>query len=400
MSAALVGYKWKKCYDCVDRTHLKIILSPARLAGTFSKQWASSLLVNYFRYLQEAGITISCVRRHVDRAKKVLLLAESAFLSPSEITVGWVERICEQRPKCLKPVRHSFLCFLQEQGILKMPDENDLLQVRILRQIERIPAGFRRLVSIYYQTRLDLRKRQIGNDEDTPLSLMTINSDIEMFSRFVRWLDHEHQEVSSWNLVQESHVNAFLLTLTPRHRELVRKDLHVLFKLAKRRKLIAHIPMADYPAREMPPATEPLSVAEQRRVARILAQSVHMNPLGCLLGCLCFFHGLSTKQIRSIRLSDVDLAGKKIIVKDRPPVYLSTEELLALENYVKLRSSMRNVNKREYLVIGDRGASAKIYENKPLGVGAIRDKVSELTGYTTKRLRITCFHSFSASLAS
>ena len=36
-------YKRKKCYDCVNQTHLKIILSPARLAGTFSKQWASSL---------------------------------------------------------------------------------------------------------------------------------------------------------------------------------------------------------------------------------------------------------------------------------------------------------------------------------------------------------------------
>jgi len=396
LRGALVKYERTKCYDCVDRTHLKIILSPEGLASTFSKQWASSLLVNYFRYLQETGVTISCVRKNVDSAKKILLLAESAFLSPSEISIGWVEKICAEAPKRLKWVKISLLCFLQEQGILKMPDDNDLLQARILRQIERIPAGFRRLVSVYYQTRFDLRKRQISNNEDAPLSLTTINSDVEMFSRFVRWLVHEHQEVGYWNMVQESHINEFLLTLTPKHRELVRKDLHALFKLARRRKFITHIPMADYPSRELPPSTEPLSVAEQKRVARILMQNVHANPLGCLLGCLCFFHGLATKQIRSIRLFDVDPACKKIIIKDRPPVYLSTEELLALENYVKLRSCMRNVNKREYLVIGDRGAGHKIYENKPLGARAILKKVKELTGCTSQQLRITCYHSFSA----
>jgi len=344
--------------------------------------------------LKETGISISGIRKNVDKAKKILLLAESAFLNPSEITVDWVEKICEQVPRRLRLVKTSLLCFLQEQGILKMPDENDLLQARILKQIEQIPAGFRRLVNIYYQTRLELRNRQISHNEATPLSLQTINSDIGIFSRFVKWLDHEHQEVSSWNLVQESHVHEFLLILTPHNREIVRKDLYVLFKLARRRKAITHIPMTNYPARELPPVSEPLSMTEQKRVARILLQSIHLNPLGCLLGCLCFFHGLTTKQIQSIKLSDVDLADKKIIVKDRPPVYLSTEELLALENYVKLRSHMRNVNKREYLVIGDWGA--RIYENRPLGSRAILKQVKELTGYTTKQLRITCYHSFSA----
>ncbi|MHB1128273.1 MAG: hypothetical protein ACYC2T_15240 [Bacillota bacterium] len=228
------------------------------------------------------------------------------------------------------------------------------------------------------------------------MALRTISSDLEIFSRFVRWINYEYMEVSSWNLVQENHIHEFLLTLTPNNREIARKDLYVLLKLAKRKKLITYIPMADYPYRELPSVTEPLGNADQKRVARILLQSVHSNPLGCILGSLCFFHGLTTKQIQSIKLSDVDLPGKKIIikVKDRPPVYLSTEELLALENYAKLRFQMRNTKKRDYLVIGDQGA--KIYENRPLGASAILGKVKELTGYTTKQLRITCYHSFSA----
>lgn len=394
LTAALIRQRDKKCYDCQDRVHLKNILSPESLVRTFSKPWASGLLVKYFRYLQETGIAISSIRKNIDRAKKILLLAESTFLSPLEISTGWVEKSCQQGSKRLKPVKTSLLCFLQEQGILKIPDKNELLQARILKQIERFPGKFRRLVDIYCQTRLDLRKRQINHNEAIPLSLRTINSDIEIFSRFVRWLNQEHQEVSSWDMIQENHIHEFLLILTPKNREIVRKDLHVLFQLAKRRKLITYIPMTDYPSRDLPSTTEPLSMAEQKQVAKILLQSVHSDPLGCLLGCLCFFHGLNTKQIQSVKLSDVDLKDKKIIVEDRPPVYLSKEELSALQNYVELRTRMRNIKRREYLVIGDQGA--RFYENKPLGARAILGKVRSLTGYTPKQLRITCYHSFSA----
>lgn len=34
----------KKCYDCIDLTHLNILLSPERLTTIFSKKWAASLL--------------------------------------------------------------------------------------------------------------------------------------------------------------------------------------------------------------------------------------------------------------------------------------------------------------------------------------------------------------------
>ena len=95
--------------------------------------------MKYFRYLQETGITISCVRKHVDRAKRVLLLAESAFLIRSRsLSVGW--RGSANRAETPKAGQTQLpYAFLQEQGILKMPDESRLLQARILRQIERIP---------------------------------------------------------------------------------------------------------------------------------------------------------------------------------------------------------------------------------------------------------------------
>jgi hypothetical protein len=347
----------KKCYDCIELTHLNILLSASNLNSIFSKKWAANLLIKYYEYLKEAGIKISAVSDNVDKAKKILVLAEKYCLSPYEINTDWLEKVCEDKPKNVNRVRTSFLCFLEELGILKMPDADDLMQGQIARQIERCPKEFGRLIEIYCNTRMELRKRQISNNEIAPLVLKTISCDIGVFTKFVKWIIQTHKEVHSWNLVQEEHVHEFLLTLTPNNRELVRKDLHVLFKLAKRKKIITYIPMMDYPCRELPSVVEPLNISEQKRVARILMQSVHTNPLACILGCLCFFHGLSSRQIQSIKLSDINLPGKKINLPDRSPVYLSTEELLALENYARNRSHMKNIRKREYLFIGDHGAT-------------------------------------------
>lgn len=84
----------------------------------------------------------------------------------------------------------------------------------------------------------------------------------------------------------------------------------------------------------------------------------------------------------------------KWAIKNRPPVYLLTEDLISLENYSKIRTQMRNNKKRDYLIVGDSGA--EIYGNKLLGACAILRKVKQLTSYIPKQFRITCFQSLSA----
>jgi integrase len=394
LSPSLVKWKRKKCCECARQICLNNILIPETLSSIFSKKWTANLLVKYYWYLKNSRIRYSSILDNIRRVKMILLIAEKELIGPHEISMEWLGEIYKDKTINIKKARISFLCFLEEQGILKMPDENDLMHASIIRQIERCPKEFKRLMEIYFNTRLELRKRQISNNEANPLALRTIISDITVFTQFTRWITQTHKEVYSWDLIQEEHINEFLLTLTPNNREVVRKDMYALFKLAKRKKLITYIPMIDYPGRELPSTIKTLNIIEQKHVARTIMRSIHTNPLGCILSCLCFFHGLSSRQIRSIKLSDIDLSGKKITFKDRPPAYLSTEELIALGNYVKSRSNMKNNKKREYLFISNH--SAGIYENKSLNNGSILRKVKELTGYTTTQLRITCYHSFSA----
>jgi integrase len=389
LTPSLIKGKRKKCCDCTRQASLDKILSAEMLSSVYSKKWAANLLVKYYWYLKNIGVTVSPILDSIRRARNVLLIADKELLSPYEISMDWIEEICQDKTKNVKKTRISFLCFLEKQGILKMPDDNDLMEIKIAKQIERCPKGYRRLLEVYYNTRLELRKRQIGNNEVNPLALRTISSDLGVFIKFVKWIIETHNEVCSWDFVQEEHVHEFLLTLTPNNREVARKDLYALFKLAKSKKIITYIPMTDYPCRELPPVIEPLNMAEQKRIARVLLENVHINPLECILSSLCFFHGLSTRQIQNIKLSDVDLSSKIIVIKDRPPVYLCTDELLALENYAKSRSHMKNNKMREYLFIGNH--SAGIYENKPLGKATILSKVRRLTGYTIKQLLFPLF---------
>src|SRR5690625_1088836 len=98
---------------------------------------------------------------------------------------------------------------------------------------------------------MELRNRQLKFQARTPLSMLTVKTDMEIFVRLVRWLQENKSHLTSWDTVQQEDIHAFLLTLTPKHREIVRKDLLVLFKLAKRKRIITHIPIIDIKSRDL-----------------------------------------------------------------------------------------------------------------------------------------------------
>lgn len=241
--------------------------------------------------------------------------------------------------------------------------------------------------------RIELRKRQLKFQARNPLSLLTI-TDIRIFVRLVRWLQTNKGHISSWDTVQQEDIHEFLLTLTPKHREIVRKDLLVLFKLAKRKRIITHIPILDVKSRELPPVIEPLTFEEQVRIANIIKSNLYERPLECLLTSLCFYHGLTSSSIREIRLTDLSLERKTIYFSERPPVYLSEDEMILVSEYAKQRISIRNVENKTYLIVSSH--LSEIYRDRPVNNHFIARKVKEIAGFTPKALRITCFNTIAS----
>ena len=118
-----------------------------------------------------------------------------------------------------------------------------------------------------------------------------------------KWIVEHFPEIESWVLLQEEHVHSFLLTLPNRHREIVKKDLNVLFKLGKKKRMITHIPIMDTPTREYPSNMEPLTLEEQKAVAKVIRNNIYDEPLSCLLTSFCFYYG--SHQRKSVLLKSI-----------------------------------------------------------------------------------------------
>jgi len=307
------------CQKCFSKARVKKIQTIEFLNQNFKKTWSARLFNKYVLYLKELDINEETIGKHSGKALKIFQIAEKELIKPSDISESWLYKTIE-KIKNSKHIRRSLFNFLVKESLLTFNEDDDIF-FSIKKMIESIPNGFKRLLEIYLNERIELRKRQLKFQARTPLSLLTVKTDMEIFVRFVRWLQENKGHLTSWDTVQQEDVHAFLLTLTPKHREIVRKDLLVLFKLARRKRIITHIPILDVKSRELPPTIEPLTFEEQTSVAKLIKGNLFEQPLECLLVSFCFYHGLSSKMIREMKVIDLDVDRRMIHFKDRPPVY-------------------------------------------------------------------------------
>src|SRR5258707_425227 len=77
-----------------------------------------------------------------------------------------------------------------------------------------------------------------------------------------------------------------------------------------------HVPVMNLPAKELPRTIEPLTMDEQKALTRLIRENIYTQPEEAFLTALCFYHGLSTSQIRGIKTSDVDVERGMIRLED------------------------------------------------------------------------------------
>lgn len=384
------------CHYCLTEARIEKVQSDSFLKENFNKSWSASLFKKYTQFLITSGINKDTLRKNTSKAIKLFFLAEQQFLVPTNISESWILNTLEEN-KNLKQVKSSMLAFLNQEGIVNLNDD-PMFTNKIKRLIDSVPEGFNRLLEVYLNERIEHRKRQIKQNARTPLSFLTILINIEEYVRFIRWLQENNNQVFSWDAIQQEDVHSFLLTLTPKKREIVRKDLLVLFKFARRKRMITHIPILDVKSRELPLTIEPLSFKEQKELAAKLKRKRFEEPLSCLIVSFCFYHGLSSQKIRNIKLQDININNKQIVFSDRPPIYLSDDDLFLLNEYVKVRAKIKNSGKKSFLILSE--SSTEIYLDRETNKTFISKKVKELTGFTPQALKITCFTSIASRFGS
>jgi hypothetical protein len=380
----------KRCVSCIHQRRIAALLAERFIDSTFSKLWVRGLFKRLGVFLEKHEIPLETSARMLAKAALVFQEADECFRWPQEMHEEWLEGMIERMGRHLFPT--FFRAFLIEEQLMAFVGKDEERLKTLKAQIERTPAHYRRLLEVYVNERLAVRERQITQHAKRPLAMKTLVADIEIFSRLTRWLTEYAPELTGWDMIQEEQIHAFLLTLTPKQRELVRKDLLMLFRLARRRRLMTHVPLMDYPSRELPLTVEPLQTAEQKTLARLIRERGYTCPVEALLTSLCLYHGLSSAQICHIKTIHVNLEQSLIYIEERPPVYLLPEDLILLEQFLLKRKEWPYAKSRSHLFISN---NAKI-DDEPLGHGYVCHKIRQFTGYTPQRLRITCFTALSA----
>jgi integrase len=380
----------KTCVLCLHQRRVAFLLSDAYLNQTFLSQWTKNLFKRLGTFLQEHEVALEAQARLLSKVAPIFQEAEQSFGSLEEMSEAWLVEGIEKAGGAIRPTYVK--AFLLQEHLITAIDQDDTRLKAVLTKIEHLPQGYRRLMEVYFHERIAFRKRQMELNAKHPLAVRSIEIDFITLSMLVRWLMQHLPDLTGWQMVQEEHLHAFLLSLKPTHRELVRGKLQMFFNLGRKRRIITHVPIANLPERRLPLTVEPLLEMEQKALARKIRENLSTHPEEAFVTALCFYHGLSTSQICHIRLDRVDVEQGKISIAGRTPVYLLAEDFLLLEQFLQLRSGLPHAKKRGHLFISNQSTLDDI----PVTNEFVADRVRAFSGHTPRCLRITCFTALSA----
>ncbi len=380
----------KSCSSCQQKKRVASYLNETYMNTTFSTTWGKELFKRLGVFLEMREVRMATRAYMLPKAAAIFQEAERCFQEQDGIEKEWMEERIKQMGATLFPT--FFRAFLVQEQILVEPSQDEKTLQVLQTRLTKIPHHYRHVMEVYFNERLAVRERQMKLNAKRPLALRTLLSDLDTLSRLVRWLTEELPELTGWDMVQEEHIHAFLLTLAPKTRELLRKDLSLFFRLARKRRLITHVPLMELATRESPPTVASLSWEEQKTLARKIHHSITSSPEVALLSALCFYHGLSSSQICRLKIPHVDVERGVIAVEGRPPIYLLAEDFLLLDQFLRQRQALPYAKQKSYLFISNQTT----LDDKPMTQQYVSKKVRALTGHTPQCLRITCFAALSA----
>jgi integrase len=374
------------CARCLVQRGLKRFLGPHGPLAVLSQRWARSLLERYAAFLERRGYSSEHRLRVLRTALALCLRMEEELPGLQAFSAEWLDSALASLDS--KPsLRPSFVQFLREEGLLPEPDKDERWLRSIAVGVARVHEPFRRLVDHYTQFRVRLREEQRRQNLSHVLNLRTVRDDVRMLHRFVRYLERERPQVTFWETVTQDDVVRFLQSLpcSSNSRHVVRWDLHSFFRFCLRHRFVAHNPVPGERGREGPPSFRPLPFDEQRR---LLERWSHLDdPQEALMGCLGLLHGLSTGDLRRLRLADVDLQSGRLRVHRRTvPMVLDRLTRQALATYLEVRRTdpARALNPHLFTNQANR------YHTGPVSQRYLAKYVKRRAGVTQQQLRWTC----------
>jgi integrase len=373
------------CDDCLAAPKLASLLAPDVLRERVPQPWARELLERYARALAARGYSLDGQHRRVQRAIALCSRMGIELFGVETVSWEWLrEALAGESRDGILPI---FSRFLQDEGVLPDPSEEERWLQRIATGLSRVPSDFFGPMERYTEFRLEVHRQQREQRLAHVLKLRTIDCDVSGLTRFARYLRRMFPAVTGWHLVAEQHVVEYLRSLNvhPNSRNAVRWDLHSFFAYCLRHRLVAHNPVPGEPGREAPSAIQPLTPDEQ---SGLLQRWVRMDdPIESLVGLLALLHGLTSDELVRLRLADVDAETGRIRVPGRAaPVVLDRLTRHGLSVYLAWRAAVPALRDHPFLLVnGTSRFTRERVSRRYLG------ELMRRGGVTPTQLRLTCF---------
>jgi site-specific recombinase XerD len=210
-------------------------------------------------------------------------------------------------------------------------------------RVEETPEPFRPALQRYAasQATAQQRARRAGT---RPRSDRTLTGELAVLRDLARFLAAE-QGKAGWATVQAGDLEAFL-ALRPASRTRRLSTLRTFFRWARASRLVLADPAAGLSAgrrRGYHPRT--LTIAEQRRLFRRWTTDPAVHPHEALTGLLALLHATPSRELRNMKVADIDAAARTIRLGHRPhPAPLDPATWHALQRCLEHRERLATRN--------------------------------------------------------
>lgn len=237
--------------------------------------------------------------------------------------------------------------FLASRLALPLNTAEQGAAMRRARRVAETPSAFRPLVAQFDAHQLDSRDRA-RRAGTKPRSDRTLEINLTAVRDLALFLATHRPDVTEWTLVSVADVEAFLATLdnaSYRARQL--HALQVFFRFARRGRHILIDPTRNLKGNSnIPFHGEVLEPARQRELFhRWTAGAADLHPHEPAVGLLGLLHGASVDELRSLRVTDIDLAAATVRLGRRPqPTPLDPDTATALRHCTAFHKGYDDTN--------------------------------------------------------
>lgn len=406
------------CYDCIGFRSVYNNTQFDYLNKSFNNESIKGLYINYINYIFSLNRTIQTYANIISDSKKFFLFLQDYI--PDGLKMYPFKMISKKESQNFRLIHGNkyinillseewvsdfhkefsyknsnkkfFLFYLESLGIIRQRSEDE--KIKVLQKVDKFESAFQQ--PILKLIEFEARKLENLNKKNASLtkSWKTVNINIDVIKAFYEWFKKSYT-LSSWAEVTEDIVNKYILSMDFMNGQIRKRTLFNFFTFMKEHGFIFSVPIEQFTARDSMILAKPLSLNQHKAIYNAIEYGNENLSVERFLSSLVYFHGLTSKQIKTLELEDVNLDLRCININGRPSAYLSDSDLILLKKVLNYREEKLGRKKSTKLF-----PAFKSLKDTSISSDFICEKVKLVTKYSPRTLRIAAFQYCSAEFGS